>query len=665
MQNSLENALDAMSRAHGLAQSGDLKGAARICRTILERQPSHFYALFMLGTIEGEFRRFDEAEKHLGRAVSLEPRSPEALTSFGNILIERKRHGEAIAALTKALALQPQNLNALIYRGLALAETGRHEEALRDFERALQLSPQSIFALHNRANALIALGRHKEARPNVETLLRLAPTYVPGLTVYALLLNTDKKHREALAVLDRALRMEPNNPELIHARGRALMGLKRYDEALASYDKAALLQPASANFQIGRGHLFAELNRYADALSAYEKALALQPGSPEALLNCANMLMELNRLDEALAACEQSIGAKPDYAPALALRGNLLLHLGRAEDAFAAYDKAVAAKPDYAEARYHRGSALLLLGRFQAGWRDFEHRWDVTDCGFDRPVLQAPPWRGEPLAGRTIVVYSEQGLGDAIQFARFLPRLCALGADVTFLCHPRLVRLFRPFAAQMEVIPFCPPDRRFDFQCALMSLAERFEIAPANLSDPAPYLFAEEALATQWRERIGDSGFKVGIGWQGNPMGKIDRGRSVPLARYQMLAAIPGVRLIALQKSHGLDQFAHLPKTMEVEMPGPFDEGEDAFIDTAAIMQNLDLVITSDTAIAHLAGALARPTWVALKHMPDWRWMLDRADSPWYPAMRLFRQPARDDWDSVFAAMADALRPLAESRSEA
>jgi hypothetical protein len=340
----------------------------------------------------------------------------------------------------------------------------------------------------------------------------------------------------------------------------------------------------------------------------------------------------------------------------LALRGNLLLHRDRPEAALAAYDKAIRAAPHYAEAHYHRGSALLLHGQFERGWRDFEHRWQVADCGFDRPVLRAHEWRGEKLQTRSIVVYSEQGLGDAIQFARFLPRLATMGAKLTFLCHPNLVRLFRPFAAAMEVTAFSHAERRFDFQCALMSLAERFAIRLDDLPGPIPYLFPESALVGQWRTRVGDQGFRIGICWQGNPLGKIDKGRSIPLAKYRPLAAVPGVRLISLQKTHGLDQLAHVPAGMKVETLGTFDEGADAFIDTAAIMQNLDLVITSDTASAHLAGALGRPVWVAVKHMPDWRWMLERGDSPWYPTMRLFRQPARDDWDSVFAAMADALR---------
>ena len=629
MRGALDNSDHIMQQARRLAQAGDLAGAAEICRKIAAGAAPNFDASFMLGTIETHFGRFQEAEKHLRRAVEINPRSPEALTSYGNVLLERKRPKDAVAALTRALALQPQNMNALLYRGFAFGELGQHKDALADFDRVLRLDPHSVFALHNRANALIALDRHKEAWPSVETLLRLAPAHVPALANCALLLTRDKKHREAMVLLERALALEPDNADLMGARGNAFMALRRHDDALAAFRKEVALKPESA-----QGHL-----------------------------NCANALMELNRLEEALAQCEKAIAVQPDHAPALALRGNLLLHLGRPEDAFAAYDKAVAANPDYAEGHYHRGSALLLHGRFREGWRDFEHRWDVADCGFDRPALHAKEWRGEDLAGRSIVVYSEQGMGDAIQFARFLPRLVEMGAKLTFLCHPNLVRLFKPYAARMEVIGASDANRRFDFQCALMSLPERFRIALENFPNPAPYLFAEAPLVAHWRARIGDAGLKIGIFWQGNPAGEIDRGRSIPLAQYRPLAEVPGSRLISLQKLHGLDQLAHLPAGMKVETLPAFDEGDDAFIDTAAIMENLDLVITSDTASAHLAGALGRPCWVALKHIPDWRWMVGRDDSPWYPTMRLFRQPARGDWDGVFAAMAQSLRALAQSRS--
>jgi tetratricopeptide (TPR) repeat protein len=609
-----------MQQAHALAQAGDLSGAARLCRDVLSRMPAHFYALFMLGTIEGQSGRYEEAEALLKRAIKLQPRSAEALCGYGDVLLELKRPQDAVEALNRSLALEPRNVNALIYRGLALAETGESEAALRDFDRASTLQPQSVFALHNRANVLIQLERLEEARRSVDAVLKLAPGHLPALANHALLLIREKKHAQALDTLGRALAAQPNDAHLWSLRGDAHRELSQFDEAL----------------------------------TAYRKALALKPHSPDVHLNCANVLMDRGRLDDALSECEGALGTKPDYAAAMLLKANILLNLGRTDAALASYDAAVAANPDYAEAYYHRGSALLLHGKFELGWRDFEHRWHVKDRASDKPALAGTEWRGEPLNGRSIVLYSEQGLGDTIQFARFLKPILETGAEVTFLCHPNLVRLFQPFSREIEITGLIEANRRFDFQCALMSIPHRLELDA--IPNDVPYLEADPALADKWRDRIGAEGYKIGIAWQGNPKGQIDRGRSVPLANFAPLGALPGVRLISLQKHHGLDQRDGLPAGMRVETLGPFDEGGDAFVDTAAIMQCLDMIVVSDSAAAHLAGALGRPVWVALKDMPDWRWMLERPDSPWYPTMRLFRQASPGDWDSVFARMADELR---------
>jgi tetratricopeptide (TPR) repeat protein len=663
MRNPLDSTAGALQQAQILAQAGDLAGAAQLCRAVVAREPSHFYALFMLGTMECALGQFDRAEKHLARAIKVEPRSTEALTSYGNILLERKRHKEAVAVLSDAIRVQPQNVNALLYRGLGYAELGQHEQALKDFERVLQHDPRSAFGLHNRANALMALNRYSEARSSIEALLRVAPRYVPGFINHALLLSHEKKYREAVTTLDRALLIEPNNPDVFNARGNALAGMNRHKEALENYNQAARLKPDSAAFQISRGNALTALQRHEEALAAFAQASALEPSNPEVHFQRANALMDQNRLTDALAACDQAIALGPTYAPAMLLRANLLLHKDLPSEAMAAYDATIAANPDYPEGHYHRGSALLLHGRFREGWREFEYRWKVADCGFDRPGLHAREWRGEVLAGRSIVIYSEQGLGDAIQFARFLPRLVQMGAKVTFLCHPNLARLFRPFAGAIEVIASSDAIRRFDFQCALMGLAERFGIEPGDLPGAIPYLFAENDLVARWRDRIGSHGLKMGIAWQGNPIGQIDKGRSVPLEKFRALAEVPGVRLISLQKTHGLEQLTQLPPDMKVETLGSFDEGGDAFVDTAAIMQNLDLVVTSDTATPHLAGALGVPIWVALKRVPDWRWMLAGEQTPWYPTMRLFRQTTAGDWESVFSEMARALQTVMQSRS--
>jgi tetratricopeptide (TPR) repeat protein len=619
MQNSPQIASEAMQRAHALAQAGDLAGAANICRTVLARAPANVYALFMLGTIESGFGRFREAELHLSLAAKLSPQTAEILASLGNVLLELKRHSEAIEALTRAIRLQPKNENALIYRGLALAQTERPEDALKDFERVLAIAPQSVFALHNRANVLIQMNRHDEARRNIDAVLRIVPDHIGALTNRAAVLLNDREFGEALKVVDRALSLDAGNADLWNLRGQVLQSLKRYDMALKSY----------------------------------EKAVSLNANLPAASLNICNVLMEQQRLEDALASSATGIAAHPDYAPLHLIRGNILLHLGRREESLKNYDVALAVDPDYHEAHYHRGSTLLLTGRFEEGWRDFEHRWFVPDCGFDRPKLLAAEWKGEPLDGRSIVVYSEQGLGDTIQFARLLPELAQRGARLTFLCHPNLMRLFKPLVSGFEIVGSVDGGRRFDFQCALMSL-------PLRLNMPVPraaqaYLTAEPDLIARWRDRIGALGFKIGLCWQGNPKGRIDEGRSIPLKTYRPLASVPNVRLISLQRTHGLEQLKTLPAGMTVETLGDFDGGDDAFIDTAAIMRCLDLVVTSDTAIPHLAGALGVPAWVALKHVPDWRWMLERSDSPWYRSLRLFRQTAPGDWDSVTNAMAEAL----------
>jgi hypothetical protein len=272
-------------------------------------------------------------------------------------------------------------------------------------------------------------------------------------------------------------------------------------------------------------------------------------------------------------------------------------------------------------------------------------------------------WNGEELEGRRLLIFSEQGAGDVVLFARYLPLMAQKGCQITFQTSEKLARILRPLTRGMEVISTSSTGQKFDFQCPLMSLPYRLKTDLASIPTSIPYLRAEDAVVARWRNRIGEEGFKIGIAWQGNPQAANDQKRSIALRQYLALARIPGVRIISLQKVHGLDQLAGLPEGVTIETLGEdFDSGPDAFVDTAAVMNNLDLVITSDTSIAHLAGALGRPTWVALQYVPHWMWMLDREDSPWYPTMRLFRQTERDNWQPVFARMGNELRSMISKR---
>ena len=370
-------------------------------------------------------------------------------------------------------------------------------------------------------------------------------------------------------------------------------------------------------------------------------------------------------LEEAVANFDRAIALKPDFAQALSKRGNALREMHRLDEALRSFDQAIALKPDFASAIKNRGMTLLFMGRLRQGWADYEWRWKETEGG-KRPKLAAPVWRGENLEGRRIVVFSEQGLGDIIQFVRYLPLLVRRGADVTCLVTPKLARLLRPLEQRIAIAASVDGPQVFDFQCAMMSLPDRFGTELSSIPASVPYLFPEDRLICDWRGRLGAQGFKVGINWQGSPERKLDRGRAIPPGAFAPLAQIEGVRLISLQKNHGSDRPVDAPVGLAVEtLGGTFDSGPDAFVDTAAVMANLDLIVTSDTSIAHLAGALGRPVWVGLKHDPDWLWMLERSDSPWYPTMRLFRQQSPGDWNSVLQGMTSELSAIVGAGKEA
>ena len=298
------------------------------------------------------------------------------------------------------------------------------------------------------------------------------------------------------------------------------------------------------------------------------------------------------------------------------------------------------------------------MGHLAEGWREYEWRWLKKELPHDmRRHETFPRWHGEPGQGRTLLVWPEQGLGDIIQFVRYLPLLRQRGWQVIFEVPSLLARLLDGLDG-VAAVPYGDPLPPFDAQCPLLSLPLGFGTTLETIPASVPYVYAEPERRAFWRQRLPKDGFRIGIVWQGSPIHSNDRHRSIPLKQFAPLSAIPGVRLVGLQKNHGLDQLAGLPEGMTVQTLGAeYDEG--GFPDTAALIMELDLIVSADTSVAHLAGALGRPVWVALPMVPDWRWLLNRADSPWYPSMRLFRQPERGDWDSVFHEIALAAQAAA------
>lgn len=447
-------------------------------------------------------------------------------------------------------------------------------------------------------------------------------------------------------------------------------------------------------FNLGNNHFRQE--RFVDALAAYDASLALAPDHPRVLLNRGLTLRKLGRLDEALVALQISAEREPAEIQALSLRATILASLRRTDQLISTLKEAIARRPDTASLHSRLAGALrlagrhgeacgaykralsleptgelkelmgrcqLALGEFEPGWRSFESRYEPYSA---EPLLNlAPRWNGQPLVDRTIVVYAEQGFGDTIMFCRYLPIMAAAGAKVLFAPQPQLRRLMRGLHAptgSIRMIDPADPDLSFDYRVRTMSLPFAHRTLLETIPDPSPYLSAEPELIAKWQRRLGKQGFKIGVAWCGSDHAYTQRRNFDPL-QLRMLAQLPGVRLISLQK----DDPTYSPNALaalgiECLFPEP-DAGADAFVDTAAIISSLDLVITLDSAIAHLSGALGVKTWVALPHPSEWRWMEQRADSPWYPRTTLFRQPTTDDWTGAFAKITAVLRQQLSCRS--
>jgi tetratricopeptide (TPR) repeat protein len=598
-----------------------------------------------------ELERFEEALASLDKVLALRPDDLKALNNRGNILLDLKRFGEALASLDRALAVRPEDPVILTNRGNALRGLNRLAEALASYDKALAGKPDFAETLNNRADVLCRLGRLEEALQSCEGAIRQRPDYAEAHYNRGNILHDLERDGDALASYARAIEIKPGMADALNNQGNILRGLKRLDEALASFDLVIQSNPAFAEAHNNRANALSDLRRWDEALAGYDRAIALAPDYARAHGNKANPLQALGQLDEALASLDRAIQLQPDQAEAFSNRGNVLKDLGRFDEALASYDRALALSPEAADLRLNKGMCCLLLQRFAEGWPLYEGRRKHTDRA--RPRIAAPAWTGaEDINGKKLLVYAEQGYGDTIQFCRYLELVRARGAEVIFSAPPRLLRLLRTLNPEVQLIGGDTPPPDFDYQVPLLSLPLAFRTDGDTIPARVPYLGSEAGKVEAWKAKLGPSGFKIGFAWQANLQAVSGPGRSIPLRHFAALATLPGVRLISLQKDDGIEQLQGLPSGMMVETLGSdFDSGPDAFIDTAAVMQNLDLIVTADTAIAHLAGALGRPAWVGLSDVPDWRWFLERSDSPWYPATRLFRQSTRGDWPGVFADM--------------
>jgi len=509
----------------------------------------------------------------------------------------------------------------------------------------------------------MGLDRHRSgdlrsAASIYEEVLRRDPSNAEALHLLGLVAYQSGQPAPAIDFMSQAIALKPQAAAMYGNRGLAFAAAGRQDEALADYDKAIALQPQLAEPHHNRGGALQALGRQEDAIASYDRALQLNPKNAGALNDRGASLRALGRRDDALADYDAALALDAKNVAAWYNRGGTLRDLGRVDEAVESYGQAIALNPELAIAHHNRALCRLQLGDYLGGFEEYE--WRKRCPTFDDPRYGLErPWAGEPLAGKSLFVFPELYQGDVIQFARFVLAAEQAGAKVTLAAPKAMHALLQTMSPSVELIDEDQTAERYDHQAPLLSLPHGFATALESLPN-APYLRADPARVAHWREAIGPKGFKVGVVWQGSTLPyALPLQRSFPLAALKGLAALPDVRLISLQKVNGLEQLKSLPKGMAVEDLGKgFDPGPDAFVDTAAAMSCCDLVITPDTSVAHLAGALGVTHWLALPAVSDWRWMSGREDSPWYPHTRIFRQATPGDWTGVFADMKTALKGL-------
>jgi tetratricopeptide (TPR) repeat protein len=533
----------------------------------------------------------------------------------GNAALARGDLSAAARCYRQAVQAEPADPLAHLNLGYALLELGQPTEALDVLQQAIALRrPQDDFVheahfLAGRAQQ--ALARQADAIASYRQALALQPGFEEPLQQAVPLLLAAQRAEEALALARQALQATVSpTPRMLAAQ--ALHALQRPLEALELLDAVLAREPAHLGALESRGNLLLELDRNADALAAFEQLRAVHGAAPQVLTNIAVAHLQSGQPAAALAVCKQGVQ----------------LH------------------PGHAELQLNRALAHLLLGEWPPGWEAFESRWAAWTAGA-APWQDRPRWNGaQDLAGRSFLLFAEQGLGDTLQFLRYVPLVAARARAVVLVVQPPLLPLAHALAPNCHVLAVGAPVPATDFQCPLLSLPLAFGTTPGHVPAPIPYLHADPDRVGQWRQRLGAAAErKVGIAWSGNPAHRNDRNRSLPLALLQQLAT-PGWQFLGLQPELREGDRAALEAWPALVNLGP--ELRD-FADTAAVMQSLDLVISVDTSVAHLAGALGRPVWILLPHSPDWRWMMQRRDTPWYPAARLYRQAAPGGWPAVLA----------------
>ncbi len=660
-----------------LHQQGQLAQAKAIYEQVLKTQPRHFDALILLGMIAVQTKNSQLAVDLIGKAIDVKPNHAAAHNNLGCALNDLKQHEAAIDSYERAISLKADFAEAYYNRGVALNDLKQHQAAVDSHERAITLKADYVEAFNNRGVALHGLRQHRAAVDSYERAIALKADHAEAYNNRGVALNDLKQHEAAIASYERAIALRADHAEAHNNRGIALSDLKQHEAAIASYERAIFLKADYAEAYYNCGVALNDLKQYQAAIDSYERAIALKSDYAEAYNNRGNALSGLKKYRAAIDSYERAIALKADYADphynrgialsdlkqyraaidcyesAIALRagyakayhnrGVALNALKQNQAAIESYERAIVLKADYAEAHLNLGMLALQMGNFQCGWREHEWRWKGAQLKpRELRDFSQPLWLGvEPLQGRTILLHAEQGLGDTLQFCRYMKQVSDLGARVILEVQTPLLGLLAGLAGVNQLVGRGRQLPPFNLHCPLLSLPLAFKTGLDSIPSATRYIDSPSGKQASWSARLGPKNRpRIGLVWSGNAEHKNDHNRSIALA--ELMRGLPGgFQYVSLQKEVRDVDKNFLDANAEILHFG--SELKD-FTDTAALCELMDVIVSVDTSVAHLAGALGQEVWVLLPFNPDWRWLLDRSDSPWYPTATLYRQETRDDW---------------------
>jgi tetratricopeptide (TPR) repeat protein len=617
---------EALAIAAEHVQAGRIQAAEQVLRSRLVEFPDDASAWHQLGIVAYQVGKHDAAEDFIARAISLNGNEPDFHVNLGNVFLAQNRLDRSIECYRRALDLMPAHTVAHYNLGMAFHALGKLPEAVDSYVRAVEPRPDFSVAHYNLGNSFRAHGK-----------LDLAA-----------------------ACFERAIELNPKHAEAHNNLGNVYRAQGKLDDAARCFRRALELKPAFAEAESNLGNALQAQGRFSEAIDSYQRALQLNSNLAEVHHNLGNALQALANSDEAILCFQRAIELQPELAETHNNLGIALQSQGKLEEANLSYRRAVELRPSYAEAHYNRSMLWLSKGDFERGWPEYEWRFQIRPLKA-REIAQ-PLWDGTPLGERTILVHVEQGLGDTFQFIRYTSLIKTQNPNATVIaeCQPHLQNFLAecPGFDRLIVEGEALPD--FDVYAPLLSLPRLFATNLETIPGGVPYLFADPKLVEKWRRRLeGLRGFRIGVNWHGRAGQGEFRKRDIPEEHITALAQIPGVVLIRLQHERAPPPTGCGDQAIMFDPGSDFDAAEGPFMDTAALMMNVDLVITSDTSVPHLAGGMGVPILLALPYSADWRWLVDRDDSPWYPAMRIFRQRKPGGWPEVFVRITAEVRARA------